>query len=579
MISRIIKTSGVVAYKSGYGINNVFKKYFTNSLTLREYLNKYSVYSMATYADRNFYNIDWNAYLTINGDLPQDWTQTEAIDHYMMFGQFETRELSFIKPELTSEELTRAGICSVFLKNKSNSPLCTGFLYDYGDSNRYLITCHHIIEDFKDQRYIYGIFENGDNTTVAQFVIVGYDAISDITVALYDYSLNYNVINNVDLTPYPSIPMANDFVSKVGDSVSLVGNIGFDDNLSFVSGHIMNTRYSGGFMVGDTVNTIPESTLIQTFGTHGMSGSPMLIGDPQGTEIMQCTGIMLGSMSNSDHIMIAMDGYLLDNIIQTIIHNWFVFTQIYGLTSQIQKDSLIKIGYPKAWLGITNQYFHPVLMSQYKELANLPYVGGLLVTNFIIGFNVRDESLVYSANELIDKNVIPLYGPLLKSTMYDRFTQNSNVPLVIKTISYFDSVDNIFQVIDIGKFGNQRPYSRYVYGQSPICSILQGSEYNEPFVFHYGPVTIDYYYYNGNVWQFDTETVGGNDSSWYNVYTDNTGTKYNQHLFEFPQILVPYIKSYNITKFASTPLSSIPMSSHQIASMPMSSMPMSSMPM
>jgi hypothetical protein len=279
--------------------------------------------------------------------------------------------------------------------------------------------------------------------------------------------------------------------------------------------------------------------------------------------------------------MMAMEVYLLDNIIQTIIGNWFLFTQNFNLTSQTEIDTFVKIGYTKAWLGITNQYYHPILVSKYKELGNLQFVGGLLVTNFIVGFNVRDTKLVYSANELIDHNVIALYGPLLKSRMYKRFTTNGNVPLVIKSIKYFDSVDSCINTINLGKFGSQDSYSRYVYGQCPIAyfPLDSGLGYHNPLKGEYGPITIEYFYYNGNVWQYDIETIGGNDNSWFKTYKDNAGNLYYQHLFEFPQILIPYIETYAISKFASSPLSSTPLASASLSSTPMGSIPMGSVPM
>jgi len=552
-IIRNVEISGVVDYTNGYSIGPAFIKYFITSNNLLSYLNNYAVTSISPYAERNFFNIDWNAYIQNNLDLPRNMTIVDAQEHYLTNGQFEQRQINFIEKILTPIQNVRACIATIFLKNKTDSPLCTGFLYDGEDNNKYIITVHHIIEQYLDQRYIYAILENGLNCQIAQFVIIGYDAISDVMVALYDCTLNYNIINNVDLSGYSSTIFATNYLSNIGDTVSLIGDIGLDDNLCYVNGKIMNTRYSGGFSSVGNVDTIPESCLIQTFGAHGMSGSPVLIGDPQGLNELQCIGMLIGSIRDSDQIMMAIDIYLLDNIIDMIIRNWFMFTVKFKLTSQNEIDTFVKIGYPKAWLGITNQYYHPILVSKYKELSNLPYVGGLLITNFIIGFNIKENKLVYSSSELIDHNVIALYGPLLKSTIYKRFTINGNIPIVIKSINYFDSIDDTFNNIHLGKFGTQKSYSRFVYGQAPIASytLLSGLGYYNPLRSEYGPVTIEYYYYNGNIWILDSETVGGNDDSWYNTYKDNAGNLYHQHLFEFPQILIPYIKSYSISKFAS----------------------------
>jgi hypothetical protein len=57
-------------------------------------------------------------------------------------------------------------------------------------------------------------------------------------------------------------------------------------------------------------------------------------------------------------------------------------------------------------------------------------------------------------------------------------------------------------------------------------------------------VTLTYYYYNGSNWVLETETIGGNDESWYVIYTDNYGNRFYQHKFEFPFILLDYVKYF-----------------------------------
>ena len=92
-------------------------------------------------------------------------------------------------------------MASVFLKTKLESPLSTGFLYKDNDGNYYLITAYHILEKYHDQRYLYAIFENDEsNNFAAQFRIIGYDIITDIIMAIYDPTLNYNILFNVDFT-------------------------------------------------------------------------------------------------------------------------------------------------------------------------------------------------------------------------------------------------------------------------------------------------------------------------------------------------------------------------------------------
>ena len=551
-VVRNYNTSGVKEIVGGYGLNPEFKRYFKINIDLEKYLFKSSVNSTLSYADKNYYNIDFVGYLNDNGDLPRTFTAPEIIEHYIRFGQFELRPVPFIKKNKTSIQRTRMACCSVFLKNKTDSPMTVGFLYSFpNDKEKYLVTVHHLIKKYRDQRYVYAIFEQDENVVIAQFKIIGYDIITDILVGIFDYTLNFNKVNNVNIEGFPEIIINYNYLTLVSETISMIGNIGYDDNLSYIDGKIINTRYSGGFNIGNSADTIPESILIQSLGVPGMSGSPVLRGDPLGSGIMECIGMVVGGLKTTSQVTVAIEGFLLANIITRIIENWNLYIIAPNITNQATIDNFVKNGFPKSWLGITNQYNHPIVAGMYKELANLSYTGGLLLTNFIIGFNVRDETFVYSANDLVDRNVIKFTGPLLTTELYNRFITNGSVPLVIVSISYFDSMTATFIKSFVGKFGKQEPYSNFVYGNSYIASYeLPGNYYNK-FRFEYSPIRIEYYYYNGESWIFDTESIGGNSHDWYITYSDNAGNNYYQHLFEFPQILVPYVNDYSISKYAS----------------------------
>lgn len=555
-VVRNYNTSGVVQIVGGNGLNSVFRKYFKINLNLEQYLFKSGVNSTLHYADKNYYNIDFIGYFNSNGDLPRTYKPNDIIEHYIRFGQFELRPVPFIQKNKTSIQITRTACCSVFLKNKTDSPMTVGFLYSFpNDDATYLVTVHHLIKKYRDQRYIYGIFEEDDKVVIAQFKIIGYDIVTDILVGVYDHTLNFNIVNNVDLTNFPAIVINYNYLTLVSETISMIGNIGYDDNLSYIDGKIINTKYSGGFNIGNSADTIPESILIQSLGVPGMSGSPVLRGDPLGSSIMECVGMVVGGLKTTAQVTVAIEGFLLANIVTRIINNWNLYIVVPNITNQATVDNFVKNGFPKSWLGITNQYNHPIIAGTYKELANLTYTGGLLITNFIIGFNVRDEAFVYSANDLVDRNVIKFTGPLLNTQLYNRFITNGSVPLVIVSIAYFDSMTATFIKSSIGKFGKQEPYSNFVYGNSYIASYpLSGNYYNH-FKFEYAPIRIEYYYYNGESWIFDTESVGGNDDDWYITYSDNAGNNYYQHLFEFPQILVPYVNDYSISKYASQGIS------------------------
>ena len=541
-------TSNVVIPSAGYGLNQFFSKYFDTNINLTSYLFNSSVNSILSYADKNINNIDFILYIDQQGDIPKDWTIDQAREHYLTFGQFELRQINFIYDQLSSIELTKHSVCSIFLKNKTDSPLSTGFLFDNNDGLKYVITCYHIIKNFRDQRYIYAILENDVTTVIAQFKIIGYDYVSDVLLGLYDHTLNFNIVNNVDISDFTGLKINYDYKIKLADHISMIGNIEFDDNLAYVSGKIMNPEYSGGFNFNSSINTVPESLLIQTFATYGMSGSPILINNMSTpNHKMHCIGMLIGGLQKSTQVAIALTGVVLINVLTTIITNWS-YIDILGIIDQQKIDNIVKNGYPKAWLGVTNQYNHPMLAKEHKELANLSYIGGLLLTNFIIGFNIRDEKFVYSSNDLLDSNVIKLSGPLLKTNLYDNFIKNGGVPIVLTTIKCFNSISSEFELIPVGKFGGQKPYSDYVYGMSYIAN-YPITNFNNSFKYEFAPIIIEYWYYNGNIWVFETEQIGSNEPNWYVTYRDNANNAYYQHLFEFPQILIPYVNDYSISKY------------------------------
>ena len=545
----------------GYVVLPGFKQYFSGvNQELINYITTYSVSSHNSLSDRTLDTTDFTKYSLLNFDLPNFANPTIAKEHFISYGQFEQRILSFkfIRPSPIQE--ARTGVASVFLKTKNDSPLSTGFLFKQDDdTDIYLITVYHLIARYPDQRYLYAIFENDAiNNFSAQFRIIGYDTITDVMVAIYDPSLNYNQLFNVDW--YKQIFLNIDYSYKAppGEVVHLIGNIGFNDNLSTIQTVIMNDNYSGGFGVFGSSETMPNSLLLQFSTSHGTSGSPILQGDPTGTSRLNIIGMLIGSLVEAQGTLIAIDNYVLLNVIFAIIQKWnlLLSLQIANTISDINTvnrvDDFIKNGYPKAWLGIANQYNHPILAGTYKELSNLSYIGGLLVTNFIIGFNYRDENFVYTSRDLIDRNVFQIQGPLINTSMYTKFISNGSVPIIIKSITFYDGIQTEMVKLHIGKFGQQQSYSRFVYAQNYITLLNSDTSknYYNLYILQFGPIIIEYYYYDGKQWNLETEQIGGNEEEWYVNYSDNIGNIYHQHKFEYPMTLLPYFSNYSISKYA-----------------------------
>jgi hypothetical protein len=555
----------------GYIIFPLFQKYFIPvDQYLIDYLIKYSVSSHNLLSERILSTIDFSKYLEINGDLPRCWTVREAKEHFISFGQFERRTLVFNNKIKTPIQNARMGIATVFIRTDTEQILGTGFLFKKpNDANIYLITIYHLIEKHPDQKYIYVIFENDDsNNFTAQFRIIGYDIITDIMACIYDQTLTYNNNkSNINWSNQIFLEIDYSYNPQNGECVHLIGNIGLNDNLATLKTSIVNNNYSGGFNMFDSVDTIPNSLLLQSnqinnSTINGFSGAPVLYGDLTSTNSLKIIGMLIGSLKSNDNLLIAVDNFILINVIYNIIKKWDSIKTLDQSVGFI--DNFISNGYPKSWLGVTNQYNHPVISKKYKELLLLDYVGGLLITNFIFGFDFVNEKFVFNSIDAIKNNVFPLYGPLINTKLHKRFTENNNVPLVIKSIIFYDKIQNQMVKINIGKFGEQQSYSKFIYGQNYLTSLktdltnfiqnnqttINNINYYNMYQLQFGPIVIEYFYFNGTQWILDTEKIGGNTNDWYVDYTTKSNYTYKQHKFEYPIILLPFFNNYSISKYA-----------------------------
>ena len=550
----------------GYIVLPEFTKYFhpmSQDPSFMDFLINTAVTSINDISAKSFNKIDFTKYPDLNLDLPT-MTLEQAKEHFLTFGQFEVRTLKFVSTTLTNIELAKRGVCTVFLKNKLNSPISTGFLYGGNTGNNFLITTYHMLEEYPDQRYLYAIFENDTNTSfIAQFQIIGYDIVSDIVVALYDPNLNFNQnIFKPDFSKQLTFEIDYDFTLNVGETLYTIGNLDMTDNLSIGTVNLMNKNYGGGFggefsshsnlmKYSNAISMIPNSYLLQSVLSDGISGAPLLQKIPNdNTTPLKYVGMIIGSLKSNSSYLLAINGLVLDNIFDSIIQRWKL-AQTLNLDS-IKLEKYISNGVPKTWLGTINVYYHPLLSGVYKELSNFKYVGGLLITNFIVGFNYIKKEFIYTSKDLLDKNVVEISGPLLKTNLYKRFISNGNVPIVISSIIYYDSVSDEFKSINIGKFSNQQSFSDFVYNNRYISLIPSDSKYYNNFTSIFSGVRIVYYYFDGSDWVKDVENVLGNSVESYVDYADNTGNIYHQHKLEFPTILLPYFTEYSLANLTNS---------------------------
>ena len=515
---------------------------------------------------RNIHNIDYINYSTMNTDVNMMYHNDIKLltEHYMRYGQFEQRIVPIFSEPISYINTLISSVGTVFTKlSDESTEIGTAFLYNAVNSNIYdhndpistnqpdlfglpyiyLITCYHINESNANINTLYATFEtiNPNNilptSVTACFKIIGYDIFADILVGLYDPTLTYNIVNGVNMLSFKLLTISFEQKLTPLDQIYTIGNLELENNKSFLTGTIIDSEYSGNFDNFTISN--PNTLLIELFGAKGMSGAPIFYKTQNNA--YEVIGMINGYISLMKQYTIAISGFTLNNIVNSIIQKWNLFSEIYFTNPNILTYH-IKNGYTKKWLGIIGSYFNKATAGKIDPALNsLTYVGGMIVKDFILGFNFATKSYITNAIELSQQNIVQINTPLLTSNIYKTFINNGHIPLVIKSLTYYDGIQ--FGKYYLGKYSNQVSYAKMTYGYIPI-----GNEkingYVSEFKQLYANIIIEYYWFDGIKWNLSNETIGGNNSENYNTYIDPLGYKYYQHQMEFPFILIPYLRPF-----------------------------------
>jgi len=319
-----------------------------------------------------------------------------------------------------------------------------------------------------------------------------------------------------------------------------MGNSANDDIQVPIFGQIINNEYGGPIT---DFNRAP-SLLLQLYLSTQSSGSPVFYYD-KSDNTNKLIGMVVSKLKTSPQLSIAINGYILYVIMHGMIANYQYYENIYA-NDLVKLNNAIKIGYQTSWLGTNNNYYfrsHPSYNKLNKELNNLNYNGGIIIESLILGYNYIENKIITTVKDLNKKNIFKLQGPLLNSKLYTNFVQTNKV-VVLKSLSYFDCSVNSFIKINLGKYSNQKPLSNFYYGFAPIGVYTNDPKYANNLLYKYPLLKIEYYWYNGSVWILEQEIIGGNTPEWYVEYEDNNGNIYYQHKFEFPIILLDFIKYF-----------------------------------
>ena len=546
-ISRVLYSSGVPLGIYGYGIPKGFRKYFIQTSTLIDYMNKYgttSVYKNVAYKNEN--SIDYKDY-ALKENLGNVSIE-DSKENYIRKGQFTQVELKFIEEPLNSKERNINSICTIFASNG----MAAGFLYknsaNLSDTNIYVVTVSHVFsaENLSTFFASFTINDNSrnNNSTTALFKVIGRDKFSDICLGVYDPELPYNQSFKPDLSIFKNLKINLEPSYKIGDNLYTCGNLGNLDNKSLIKGSIIDPRYTGSFNVGSTY--VPESLLIDIDGSEGLSGSPVFLENND----EQVIGMILG-MTNDKFYSISLTSFYLESLVSNIIARYSIVSVIYKNNPLLFELSTSR-ALTRRWLGCKSSYFNNESSKLVPSLLSFPETGGLILHDFILGFNYNNKQYIYDTISLQERNVIKLDGPLLNSKMYNRFIQTGKTPIVLKSITFQQGFIGQFAKYEFGKFGNQDGYYNFTFGLSGLGSRKVPKEANAAngITVILGKLYFEYYYFNGISWNLEKEEINDDSNDFYTVYTDNLGNRFYESKWSFPTILYNYDTSYiNLIKY------------------------------
>jgi hypothetical protein len=552
-VVRCINLSGAVLGFFGYGLPEMFEQYFAPVKGLNEYLIQYCVTSIYDIVYKNVKNINWESYKNMNPDLHPDATIPQLIDHYYLYGQFELREFDYnVLPNPENYEVLNS-IATVY--GVGQQDCAAGFLYSnvINYTKIYMITCYHLIAENKNKTTIRASlsYQNVNNaikqpeTVIAEFLIIGYDRGTDICISVYDPTLPWNIQAKVDISQFrPLLIDLNDEVKK-GDLVTYYGNPQNVIPEASLTGYVIDNKYAGPFTKTFEVGR-PSSILINVYGQGGVSGGPLFI-TKEGK--LKLIGMINSFPADMNQYTQALNSFLLSQVIQNAITRYPVLERIYA-NNIVELQYQIQFPIGTRWLGCVMEYFNSSdSRYRYRELYNFKYLGGMIISKFILGFNPVTRRYVTNNNELSDLNIIQLKTPLLNTNMYRRFLRSGNVPIVIKSITYYNGNIGSYQEFFFGKYGDQVGFGDFSYGITPVgtffISDLKRPEkfFNTSYVL-YQQIIIKYFFNNGVDWVEEEETVKFTNDDLI-INKNSVGNIYLQNPLDFPVTTAPYLKPYS----------------------------------
>jgi hypothetical protein len=257
---------------------------------------------------------------------------------------------------------------------------------------------------------------------------------------------------------------------------------------------------------------------------------------------------MINSKVYENNYTLGIGGLIFAATLNDIVENWYETLADVSNSIVLTNYNIID-GLSKKWLGVYFSYYNAHSSKiKYPTLNNFPYTGGMIIEDFIIGYNNDTNKFITNSFELSKENVVPFNTAFIGTNIYTKFIDSGRQPIVIKSLTYFNGLLSSYNKFYLGKYSNQVSYAYLTFGIEPIGRTrIYNDIYNKFLTYTlFDSIIVEYYYYNGQKWILDTETINKNDPSNYNIYVNAYKTVFCNHQFIFPSFLVPYYNSYLI---------------------------------
>ena len=417
----------------------------------------------------NYKNIDFLLFQLRNDIINEEVTVTKK--KFITTYQFERKKISFYK-EISKPNLIKESVANIL----TNSSTCyAGFLVDlaeFKNDGNFLITTTKILEDTNSS--FSAIFEN----KIFKFNIIGYDILTGILVG-----------HNIEKIHVERLKI------KMTTKIKEFENIVIVNATNHIRGVVSNIHYIEEIKCAVLENgLLPEKILIDCHNYNNIIGSPIFVNDDNLNDSC-CISMIVETIPN----VISCQPYILYNVIDYII-------------SEFKETSKISTFYPKAWLGIKSHYFN---MTR-DTYDNMPYIGGLVIDDFAVGYNNTTNEVIYSLDPpkqscTTSDKIIKIDGILLNSKIHSH-----KLPIIIKSITMSN------KKFYFGKYNKQESYTFFTYGLFPKMN---------------QKINIEYLYLSETGWIEDTEYIGGDAKD---SFVNTTSTGIYQHKLEYPAFLWNY---------------------------------------